>query len=375
MHNESPTVPGEITPGWLTTALRGAGVISTASVTGCRSTIIGQDWGFTGIVARVDLAYDHPEPGAPGSVVAKFPNAAGDTISAFRANQQRDPEMARRYFERCAREVWFYQQVAPASRLPAPRMYHGEADMESGLFVLLLEDLRDAHFGDALLGCTVPETRSVLDAIAPFHAGWWGRSEEDSLSWIPKWPEDPEWRTTRYRESMAPFLEKFGNRVPADVQAVLPRLDPGFLNAMQELGRAPKTIAHSDLHLDNVAFGPGGSATIIDWQGVRWMPATFDVAGFISGALDPHPRRESEDALLQRYHASLVRHGVGDYPFDDFLRHYRLTLVCILSNIVIWLGSGDLSGAAGRELALINGMIDNGRLFTLVTDHDLGSVV
>ena len=375
MHHHIPANPGEVTAGWLTTALREAGVLSTSSVTTCRPEVIGQDWGFTGIVARVHLEYDRPENGAPETVVAKFPNAAGDTISAFRTSQQLDPDVARRFFERCAREIWFYQQVAPVSPLPAPRMYHGLADLESGRFVLLLEDLRDLRFGDAVTGCTVAEATAVLDAIAPFHAAWWGRSDSEQLAWIPQWPEDAEPRLTRFQQYTGPFLERFRDRLPEEVRTLIPKLDPGFLDAMQELGRAPKTIAHSDLHLDNVAFDGNGKATIIDWQGVRWMPAAYDVAGFISGALDPQDRRAAEDGLLRGYHARLVRNGVDTYPFEDFLHHYRLALACIVGNIVIWLGSTGLDGVTGRELDLLNGMVDNNRLFSLVIDHDLGALV
>ena len=364
-----PALPGDVTPEWLTLALRDAGVISTSQVTGCRTTIIGQEWGFTGIVARVDLQYDGPEPDAPASVVAKFPNAAGETLSAFRTNQQSDPELARRYLQRCAREIWFYQQVAPHSPLAAPRMYHGVADLDDGRFVLLLQDLRDMRFGDAVLGCSVDDTASVLDAIAPFHAAWWGRSGDGQLAWIPQWPEDAHWRAGRFQEHAGSFLERFSERVPLAVQSTIRMLDSGFLMAMDELSRAPKTIAHSDLHLDNVAFDTDGSATIIDWQGVRWMPAAYDVAGFVSGSPDLQSRRESEDVLLQRYHRLLLQHGVADYSYDDLLRHYRLALACILSNIVIWLGSADLTGAAGRELDLRNGMLDNNRLFSMVSDH------
>lgn len=147
-----PATPDELSPEWLTAALREAGMLSKASVTNLSTAIIGQEFGFTGIVARVTPGYDRVEPDAPASIVAKFPNAAGESLSTYREAQQRDPVATRRYYERCAREIWFYQQIEPVSAAPAARMYHGAADLDGGRFVLLLQDLSAMRMGDALLG-------------------------------------------------------------------------------------------------------------------------------------------------------------------------------------------------------------------------------
>jgi aminoglycoside phosphotransferase (APT) family kinase protein len=375
VHHDIPANPGEISAGWLTTALREAGAISTSSVTTCRPEIIGQDWGFTGIVARVHLEYDRPEHGAPETVVAKFPNAAGETLSAFRTRQQQDPELARRYLHRCAREVWFYQQVAPESPLPAPRLYYGVSDLEGGRFVLLLEDLRGMRSGDAVLGCDDENAQSVLDAIAPFHATWWGRDRDGHFTWIPFWPEDPDGRVALYQRRVDPFLERYGERVPDTVRLVAKRLTNQLRSILDELAAAPRTVGHADLHLDNVLFNDSGAATIIDWQTVLWIPAVCDIAAFIAGSIHAQPGTESADRLVRHYHASLTAHGVRDYPLDELVHHYRLALLNVLVGTVYWLGGADPARLSGRELTLLNNAIDNNRLFSLVIDHDLGTLL
>lgn len=370
-----PTVPGEIMPAWLTSALRGAGVITSSSVTGCRPTVIGQDWGFTGIVARVVLEYDRPEPGAPTSIVAKFPNAAGETLSAYRTNQQSDPAMARRYLHRCAREIWFYQQVASRYQKSLPRMYHGVADLSAGHFVLLLEDLSGMRSGDAVAGCSPSGAQAVLDAIAPVHAGWWNHDDDAAISWIPRWPEDPAGRVATYRSRVEPFLSVYGHRIPARARAVVEHLTDRLPEILDELSSAPRTIGHADLHLDNVLFDATGTATIIDWQTVLWIPAVCDLAAFLMDALDTAARREHEFSLLGRYHGTIREHGVENYSLEVLQHHYRLALLNVLTGIIIWLGNARPENLVGRELALLEANIEPGRIFHAIADHDLAAML
>jgi hypothetical protein len=73
---EIPAGPQELTPDWLTRALRQCGAVGGASVRSFDAKIIGEGAGFMGQLAQVKLTYDKPEPGAPRSLIAKFPAAA-----------------------------------------------------------------------------------------------------------------------------------------------------------------------------------------------------------------------------------------------------------------------------------------------------------
>ncbi len=126
MPDRTPSGPQEITTTWLTEALRASGTIDTSVVERVTSEVIGADRGFTGVVARVTIGYDRPEPGRPGTLIAKFPLAPRDA-STYRDGQQSSPEQARRYWQRCAREVRFYHDVAPHVAA-APRAYAAVAD-------------------------------------------------------------------------------------------------------------------------------------------------------------------------------------------------------------------------------------------------------
>lgn len=339
------------------------------------TTIIGQEWGFTGIVARVSLEYDVVEPGAPATLVAKFPNAAGDTISTYREAQQRDPVAARRYFERCAREIWFYQRIAPQGSVAAPRMYFGAADLDAGRFVLLLEDLHGLRSGDAQYGCSARDAEAVLQAIAPFHARWWNAAGSDDLAWVPEWIGDPDARHQRYNQRVEPFLERFGARIPDAVRELTLRLRPVYRDVVVELAKAPATLIHADLHLDNVMFDRGDGVRILDWQSVARGPAAFDVAQFLFGVLDTLEQRESSRELVRAYHETLLDHGVEGYSRKRLRHDLRLALLCLLAGNVNWLGAVDLESLAGRERALTNAVIDDGWLFTALLDHDVGALL
>lgn len=367
-----PGTPAELTPEWLTSVLRSRGVVSEASVTGLETEIIGQEWGFTGIVSRVHQVYDRDESGAPRTIVAKFPNAAGDMISTYRETQQRDPVAARRYYERCAREIWFYQQVASESDVPVSRMYYGAVDLDAGAFVLLLEDLGEMRIGDAQYGCSVMDAESVIQGIAPFHARWWAT---DAFPWVPEWIGDPDDRHERLSQRIGPFLDRFGDRLPDAVRELVVRLQPVYRDVIIELASAPSTLIHADLHLDNVLFDSLGNARIIDWQVITRGPAAWDLAYFLFGSLNTVARRASERELVRGYHEALIAHGIDGYSRGDLWYHLRLSLLCLLAGHVNWFAAVDLNSLAGRELALFNAVIDDGWLFSAALDHDVGALL
>jgi hypothetical protein len=86
-----PAAPDEVTPAWLTTALRDAGVLRETAVASVDWEPIGEERGFTGVVARLRPRYGDgvPADGLPSSVVAKFPMAARLTVGVPRVARPR----------------------------------------------------------------------------------------------------------------------------------------------------------------------------------------------------------------------------------------------------------------------------------------------
>src|SRR3990172_855059 len=135
-----PRGPHDLTPEWLTEALRRSGTLGSAAVTAVDTEVIGEGAGFMGQLALVRLRYDRPEEGAPQTLIAKLPAAAPEN---------REVAMFFRFYER---EVRFYEQIADALELRTPRRYCSQFEPATGASVLLLEDLAPARVGDQLAG-------------------------------------------------------------------------------------------------------------------------------------------------------------------------------------------------------------------------------
>src|SRR5690606_3968059 len=104
------------------------------------------------------------------SLIAKFSSA--------------NPAMRQQALRSYAREVCFYQQLAGQTPLPTPTCYYADIDLESGLHVLLLEDLAPARSGSRIDGCTLEQARIAVQQIANFHAIWWDSPQLDELHWL-----------------------------------------------------------------------------------------------------------------------------------------------------------------------------------------------
>lgn len=364
-----PASPDDVTPAWLTAVLTDAGLLRQATVAAVDRRIIGAEHGFTGVTARLTPRYAglaRAEP-APVSLIAKFPTA-----------EQRDPAAARRHVERSAREVWFYRDIAPRRAVPVARMYFGAADEATERVVLLLQDFPEARQGDVLDGCSIDEAAFVLEAMARFHARWWGQIETAPFPWLPRWGGDHIARQERLVRQIGPFLERFGNQISPAVHELIERLRTCYADVLAVLDRAPATIIHADLHLDNILFNPPGSdplAVILDWQSVSWGAAALDVATFLAGSLAVAVRRQSGDDLLRRYHATLTGHGVSGYPLDALRDDCRRALARQLAGTVGWLAGADLAHLPRRERAVTEAALSDGRLVSALIDFDVAAVL
>lgn len=135
-----PETAADLTPRWLTDALREGDAIGDAVVSAAEAEQIAVGQGFIGRVFRVRLGYEGPAPGAPASIVVKLPAI--------------DRELRVLLEERGmgATEVGFYRDLAPEVGLPTSRMHYARHDAAGGSYVLLLEDLAPAPIGDSAAG-------------------------------------------------------------------------------------------------------------------------------------------------------------------------------------------------------------------------------
>ncbi len=338
-----PSGLDEVTPGWLTSALRAGGAVQQAAVASSDVRVIGEGAGFMGQLAKVHLQYDRPEEGAPQSLIAKLPAAAPEN---------REVATFFRFYER---EVRFYEQIATTVALRTPRRYYSAFDPASGGFALLLEDLAPARVGDQLAGCGVAQAKLAIGELARFHASWWSKPELDELEWMPSIAAD--WYVgaieQSYADSWDPFIERFGALLSPKLRDVAERFGRSIRSLMEAFGESPTTIVHGDYRLDNLFFATpegGDPLAVIDWQISSRARGVFDVAYFAGGTLSPADRSAQERDLLRLYHDTLTEHGVRDYDFDRCWEDYRRSVLFLLVYSVIALGQLDMANERGVEL-------------------------
>jgi hypothetical protein len=368
-----PASPQDLTPEWLTAALRETDVLRNGYVSEVEWERVGAEYGFTGLVGRTTLRYTDAAVESPRSLIAKLPMAETAEVSGYRALQERDPARMDRYYERAAREVRFYREVGAAF---APTMYYADSDDATRRVILLLEDVSGGRQGDVLLGCSIDEAANVIEDLARFHARWWG--DRAPRSDFPRSGGDLRAREEVYGQQIEPFLARYGDDLPDAVVAVVKGLRSRLAAVVEGLHKGPETLAHADLHLDNIIFDPPGDerpVIVLDWQTVSVGPPALDVAFFLSDSLAVEERRAAETTLLEQYVTLLAAHGVRDYSVEELRTDYGRALLLRLVGVIGWLTNITGDDLTPRERALQDATITNGRLAAALLDYDAMALI
>ena len=336
-----PRSPEEITPEWLTSTLRDAGVISGARVTSVETESIGAGAGLFGQLARLRLGYDREEPGAPASLIAKLPTTHAGNREIGNLFQ---------FYER---ETRFYDDIAPMMRIRVPQCHVRIMDVPGDEYLLLLEDLGAATPGDEVAGCVLHTAEAAIRHLAEHHATWWEHPKLDALDWMP-FVNAPVHQSAQqsYQQAWGPYTEVFGEMLTPYVRDVGERLQTRIIDLLNDFEPRPRTIIHGDFRLDNLFFDhPDGSPiAAIDWQISSRGRGMFDVAYFIVSSLEPDVRRAHEERLVRMWHAVVTERGAKDYGWDEAWLDYRKAV--LYCNIYTVIGVGSMDAANERGLAL-----------------------
>ena len=315
-----PITPEEITPEWLTHALRESEILVKATVESVDIEAVGEGRGALSQIVRLNITYDHYETHAPESLIAKL--------------SLPDPEMRKARTSIYANEIHFYRELANRMNLYTPRLYFSAMRDEEGLFILLLEDLSALHpIGQT--GCWVEETKCAVTHLTLLHAQFWGDPHLKRLEWLSDWNPvvyEGQWQAfkTRTEEHWTVFKDKMGHRLSAQIMKIGDHLAEYLVYVTRQLEQLPRTLIHGDFDPNNLLFGAVDGPTpiaVIDWQFLEYAPGVLDMSRFLSDALSPQDLTEHETMLLENYHAGLMENGVEGYDFDQCLRAYRLSVL------------------------------------------------
>jgi aminoglycoside/choline kinase family phosphotransferase len=359
-----PTGPEAITARWLTQVLCAAGVIHDAQVTALAITRLGDEQSMTSQLARLHLSYDRAEPGAPSSLIAKFPT--------------HDPQVRDFLFtvtQHYAREYYFFTQVADKVPIRIPKYYYGALDLEVRQSVLLLEDLGPAQVIDASLGCSPDQAEVALRALAQLHMAWWQQPALTALTPIAfGQPSFAQQVQVLYQEAWPSFCVQMGSSLSSQFKAIGERLGQRVAALYAQLQQPPCTLLHNDVHLGNMIFGLPDSNipfALIDWQLLSVGRGAFDLAGFFCKDMTIETRRQAEEGLLRLYTSLLQAQDIHDYPWECCLLDYRRSLLKCFANVVVASVKGNLNPQQKHNL--FEQTVP--RFGTAILDHDAGSLL
>ena len=325
----------EITPTWLTAALKAGG--HDVNVASLGVVPIGVGVGIMSMVFRLTPTYD--EGAGPASLVVKI------------APPYEIIRMIAAGYGMYKREVEIYRELSPELEL-APRFYYGTVDEETYDFVVIIDDLGHLRSTDQVQGCSIDDARHIVTALAKHHAQWWNSERLAALPYIQSagaapWPQ---FNDQSFKQSWPAIVERFGELVPERIAAICEHWSDFGPVMMEDTVNHPVTLCHGDMRLDNIFFNEGGDSpiTVVDWQITNIGPGINDVAYFMSQSLTVDDRRAAEHELLGLYQANLVALGV-DYPFEDLWNDYRRCLVFCLT-YPITAGAGELANEHAFEL-------------------------
>ena len=299
----------EVTPVWLTDALRSSGAVDRARVVAIELERVGG--GYLGRYALLNLRYDVEEQGAPESLFVKLALSDGPL---------RESSIAAGLYRTEAR---FYETLAPRLGVRVPDCYYISFD-DNGDFVILLEDLTPGGPGKIPWGRAVDNAAAILARLARMHATWWESPELASYDWLSPVDSLTDIIAQRYSGWLAECLRKIARQDDRPLY-VGKRIGDHLDDVLRKLSEHPQTIVHGDFWVANVlSTGSRNSPAFVDWQFVSRGRGGLD-AGYFMWSLPVSERRSRDATLLRTYHAELVANGVANYSFADLWRDYRLS--------------------------------------------------
>lgn len=369
-----PSRLADLTPEWLTSALRGCGSLDgDASVAAFEVQQLGEGEGFLGELGRIRLTYTGgPAPDAPASMIAKFPSP----IPANRALGMT--------FGSYEKEILVYRELCPHFTVKVPECFFGEYDAprraevvvqkvlgwlpdavtirlldalmaQAGKserrFGLLIEDLEGARVGDQVKGVTPAEAELALRTLARLHAAFWESPLLDR-PWLLPADDSLAVQHAIYRRAWPVFEQRFHDELTPQMRTISDWNHQHGPALIQRLSRSPRTLLHGDFRADNLMFHDSGPEplTIIDWQGVMTGNPMIDVAYFLRPNMGAEDAEAHEDQLVEAYHQALVEAGVRGYSLEDCKADYVLGQVWVMHRGVLLIGTLDLSHERGMQI-------------------------
>jgi aminoglycoside phosphotransferase (APT) family kinase protein len=241
------------------------------------------------------------------------------------------------------REVRIYQALMPFQHcLPVVPCYDAADDPSTGRWHLLLADLSATHEQP-------PDYRTIaasyisrtIDCLARLHASCWERPLLVNLLGEPTHATAPAQQQARLRTAMPAFVALCGESLSSVDRHAIEHVVSAYPALSQRwLEPGARTLVHGDAHFWNLLYPRDGTSEgtcLVDLETCRVGYGVEDIA-YAVALRYPQRTRENELALVARYHATLVAHGVTNYSWERCWADYRHAVrLQVLLPVMWWL--------------------------------------
>lgn len=316
-----PITVGEITPEWITAALRTR--VPDVTITGLEVVDV-VDTTTTKVRLRLDRDARAIDAGIPELVIVK---------GGFQAHGR---ELAKMHL----REVRAYRDVFPVVPLRTPRCFFAEYDAERLQGIVIMEDLvaRGAEFCHATRPQSYEQVARRLSALAAFHAATWaGPDVESGGRWADLVDLFDVMRGFFDKYTSAEHWSRFVTAPRGAAVSVRFHDRDWMIDAWTRVSRygqsLPQCVLHGDVHLGNLYLDTDGAPGFFDPL-VSRGPGMLEVSYHVSASVDLADRARWEGDLVQHYLDELRAHGAEPPPFGDAMHQYAVFLIY---GLFIWM--------------------------------------
>lgn len=229
-------------------------------------------------------------------------------------------------------EVHAYADVAPWSPLRMPACWFAEYNAGQKQGIVIMEDLvaRGVEFLHPQRPLDPDAVERRLTRLAQHHALTWNSADfapGRRLAWAPHIAD-----ASYFERVLQPDIWRGYVNSARGAAASVCFHDLGWMKqaiaAMNAMARhLPCMLIHGDTHLGNLYVDTDGEPGFFDSL-PHIAPAMYEVSYHITGALDVPVRRTHERRLVEHYRAELVRQGVDAPPLADLMHQFG----CYLAN-------------------------------------------
>lgn len=304
-----PSNGSEITPEWLTAALRDAGHLSVnGAVASLRLEPLKDAKAVFGALYRLHLSYDGDRGQLPSTMIAKGPSPNRESVAIMqRIGGYRQ-------------ETQFYRLIASEAGLRTPVCYVSLINENGNAFILLLEDLSSFRQveGSAL---SAAEIEATVRGLAAASAACWRKASLSTFDWLRNVQTD----TKTYHENFVRAWSKISKRLVSggfDDKRLGAEIAECFLRNHDLLGADPQTLLLTDVRAENLFFADtaeGVETIFIDFQFLRVGRGPISLSSFLATLPE---RQVMEEGLVRLYYACLRDGGIQDYSLDECFRDY-----------------------------------------------------